>query len=94
MPFIVFPAFRLQESLRETFGGEHFWQLLRKKMDKKVRERKLIKEREDVIKAENEEKNEEYKRKMEFYEDRIAEMNIEYKKEQLQLRNKTANVRI
>ena len=94
MPFIVFPAFRLQESLRETFGGENFWQLLRKKMDKKVRERKLIKEREDVIKAENEEKNEEYKRKMEFYEDRIAEMNIEYKKEQLQLRNKTANVRI
>jgi len=48
-PFIVFPAFRLQASLRKTFGGENFWQILRKKMDKKVRERKLMKDREDII---------------------------------------------
>jgi hypothetical protein len=82
LPFIVFPAFRLQESLRETFGGENFWQVLRKKMDKKVRERKLMKEREDIIEMENVEKGEEYKRKLEFYEDRVAEMNVKYKKEQ------------
>jgi len=82
LPFIVFPAFRLQESLRETFGGENFWQVLRKKMDKKVRERKLMKDREDIIEMENVEKGEEYKRKIEFYEDRVAEMNVKYKKEQ------------
>jgi hypothetical protein len=75
LPFIVFPAFRLQSSLRETFGGDLFWINLRRKMDKKVREKKLIKEREDIIERENEEKNEEYKRKLEFFEDRIAEMN-------------------
>jgi hypothetical protein len=63
-------------------------------MDKKVRERKLIKEREDILAREIEEKNEEYKRKMQFYEDRIIDMNTKYKKEQLILRNKTANVRI
>jgi len=56
LPYIVFPAFRLQEDLRETFGGEEFWQALRKKMNKKVREAKLIKEREDIIKAEDDEK--------------------------------------
>lgn len=72
----------MQESLRETFGGENFWQVLRKKMDKKVRERKLMKEREDIIEMENVEKGEEYKRKLEFYEDRVAEMNVKYKKEQ------------
>jgi hypothetical protein len=82
LPFIVFPAFRLQESLRETFGGENFWQVLRKKMDKKVRERKLMKDREDIIEMENVEKGEEFKRKLEFYEDRVAEMNVKYKKEQ------------
>jgi len=63
-------------------------------MDKKVREKKLMKEREDIIEDENQEKNEEFKRKLEFYEARVEEMNEEYKKEQLQLRNKTANVRI
>jgi hypothetical protein len=42
--------------LRETFGGETFWQALRKKMNKKVRESKLIKEREEIIKAEDDEK--------------------------------------
>jgi hypothetical protein len=72
----------LQESLRETFGGENFWQVLRKKMDKKVRERKLMKDREDIIEMENVEKGEEFKRKLEFYEDRVAEMNVKYKKEQ------------
>ena len=56
LPYIVFPAFRLQEDLRETFGGENFWQTLRKKMNKKVRESKLIKEREEIIKAEDDEK--------------------------------------
>ena len=81
LPFIVFPAFRLQTSLRETFGGENFWQILRNKMDKKVRERKLMKEREDIIEDENVEKGEEFKRKLEFYEDRIADMNKKYKKE-------------
>ena len=72
----------MQESLRETFGGENFWQVLRKKMDKKVRERKLMKDREDIIEMENVEKGEEFKRKLEFYEDRVAEMNVKYKKEQ------------
>lgn len=56
LPYIVFPAFRLQSDLRETFGGEAFWQALRKKMNKKVRESKLIKEREEIIKAEDDEK--------------------------------------
>lgn len=82
LPFIVFPAFRLQASLRETFAGENFWQILRKKMDKKVRERKLMKDREDIIEQEINEKGEEFKRKLEFYEDRVAEMNEKYKKEQ------------
>ena len=68
--------------MRETFGGENFWQVLRKKMDKKVRERKLMKDREDIIEMENVEKGEEFKRKLEFYEDRVAEMNVKYKKEQ------------
>jgi hypothetical protein len=72
----------LQASLRETFGGENFWQILRKKMDKKVRERKLMKDREEIIEQENNEKSEEFKRKLEFYEDRVAEMNEKYKKEQ------------
>jgi hypothetical protein len=75
LPYIVFPAFRLQEDLRETFGGEAFWQALRKKMNKKVRESKLIKEREEIIKAEDDEKQEEYRRKLEFYEARILEIN-------------------
>jgi hypothetical protein len=43
LPYLVFPAFRLQSSLRETFGGEKFWVGLRKKMNKRVREQKLIK---------------------------------------------------
>jgi hypothetical protein len=50
-------------------------------MDKKVRERKLIKEREDIIQAENKEKEEEYKRKLDFYEARIQEMNQQYYKD-------------
>lgn len=44
-------------------------------MDKKVRERKLMKDREDIIEQENNEKGEEFKRKLQFYEDRVAEMN-------------------
>ena len=93
LPYIVFPAFRLQEDLRETFGGENFWQTLRKKMNKKVRESKLIKEREDIIKAEDDEKQEEYRRKLEFYEVRILEINEQYYKDQMVMRNKTAEVR-
>ena len=50
-------------------------------MDKKVRETKLMKEREDIIDHENKEKNEEFKRKHEFYENRVEEMNLQYKKE-------------
>lgn len=41
-----------------------------------------MKDREDIIDMENIEKNEEFKRKLEFYEDRVAEMNEKYKKEQ------------
>ncbi len=93
LPYITFPAFRLQSDLRETFGGEAFWQALRKKMNKKVRESKLIKEREEIIKAEDDEKQEEYKRKLEFYEARIIEINEKYYKEQMVMRNKTAEVR-
>ncbi len=51
-------------------------------MDKKVRERRMIKEREDIIEKENEEKSEEFKRKMQFYEERVKEMNEKYHKEQ------------
>jgi hypothetical protein len=44
-------------------------------MNKKVRESRLIKEREEIIKAEDDEKQEEYRRKLEFYEVRILEIN-------------------
>lgn len=90
----MFPAFRLQESLRETFGGDGFWIRLRKKLDKKIRERKLVAERELLLGKEKEKKNDEYKRKLEYYEERVRMMNEEYKREQLLVRNKTANVRI
>ncbi len=62
-------------------------------MNKKVRESKLIKEREEIIKAEDDEKQEEYRRKLEFYEARILEINEQYYKDQMVMRNKTAEVR-
>jgi hypothetical protein len=37
-PYIVFPAFRLQESLRETFGGVPFWEKIAKKLLQKIKE--------------------------------------------------------
>ena len=81
LPYIVFPAFRLQTSLRETFGGEGFWKKLRKKMDKKVKEQRLEKERQDILNEELKQKDDEYKRKMEYFEERVADMNKKYKKD-------------
>lgn len=94
LPYIVFPAFRLQESLRETFGGEQFWKVLSKKLEKKIRERKLIAERENLLVKEKDKKSDEYQRKLDYYEDRVAVMNEEYQREQVHLRSNQANVRI
>ena len=50
-------------------------------MNKKVREQKLIKKREEIIQDELKEKDEEYKRKMDFYEAHIMEYNEHYYKD-------------
>lgn len=63
-------------------------------MEKKLREKKLVEERELLLGKEKEKKNEEYDRKLQYYEERVKVMNEEYKREQLLMRNKTANVRI
>jgi hypothetical protein len=80
--------------LRETFGGEKFWKKLQHKIKEKVKERKLIAEREVILAKDKEKKDDEYDRKMAYYEERIKVYNEEYRKEQFQMRNKTANVRV
>lgn len=71
----------MQEALRETFGGEIFWKKLSKKLEEKIRERKLIAEREHLLVKEKGKKSDEYQRKLDYYEDRVAAMNEEYQRE-------------
>ena len=94
LPYIVFPAFRLQESLRETFCGVSFWEGIAKKLQKKVREEKLVIEKEKLLGKVKDKKNDVYNEKMKFYEEQIQIYNDKYEKEQIKLRSNTANVRV
>jgi len=35
LPYTVFPAFRLQNQMKEMFGGYFFWNKCKKRFDKK-----------------------------------------------------------
>ena len=35
LPYIAFPAFRLQDEMRESWGGYRFWRKAKVKLDKK-----------------------------------------------------------
>jgi hypothetical protein len=60
MQYIVFPAFRLQQEMREVFGGVRFWRKCKVKLDKKEQERKMIMEREKFFERTKKKKEIEY----------------------------------
>lgn len=51
------------------------------KLAEKVKERKLIAEREALLDREKDKKSDEYKRKLDYYEEQVRVMNEEYQRE-------------
>jgi hypothetical protein len=60
VPYIVFPAFRLQASMKEVFAGNRFWKKCKVKLEKKELEKKIIAEREKFLERNKRKKELEY----------------------------------
>lgn len=76
------------------FGGFRFWNKCKKRLDKKEQERKMMLEREKFFERTKKKKELEYLDKMDFYEKKVAQMNVQYYARQKKLRDKMAHVRI
>ncbi|CDW80386.1 ef hand family protein [Stylonychia lemnae] len=94
LPYTVFPSFRLQGEMRETFGGGRFWRKCKIRLDKKEQERKMMVEREKFFEKSKSKKEIDYQDKLEFYEAKVKEMNQAYYKRQKMLRDKMSLVRV
>lgn len=79
-PYLVFPAFRLQSSMKECFGGFSFWRKCKVKLEKKELERKMQAERDKFFERNKKKKEAEYAEKLEYYEEKVKELNTEYRK--------------
>jgi len=75
IPYLVFPAFRLQSQMQEIFCGKSFWRKLKFKMEKKEQEKKLLAERERFFERTKKKREAEYLEKMDFFEMKIKELN-------------------
>ena len=93
LPYTVFPAFRLQSQMKEMFGGYFFWNKCKKRFDKKEQERKMILEREKFFERTKKKKDLEYNDKLDFYEQKVRQMNLVYYAKQKKLRHRMAFVR-
>lgn len=72
LPYTVFPAFRLQSSMKEMFGGFSFWTKCKKRMEKKDQERKMMAEREKFFERSKKKREHEYLDKIDFYDRKVA----------------------
>eukprot|EP00347_Sterkiella_histriomuscorum_P006285 403353352 len=94
LPYTIFPSFRLQSEMRETFGGNRFWRKCKVRLDKKEQEKKMMIEREKFFEKSKKKKEEEYQDKLEFYEAKVGEMNQAYYIRMKKMRDKMNLVRI
>lgn len=65
VPYLIFPAFRLQEEIKEAIVGFRFWRRIRKRVEARQAERKKIEDKRK-IRQRQKQKEEEIKKEREF----------------------------
>jgi len=94
VPYVGFPAFRLQYTMREKFGGSDVWnrakQLLESKeaYDNLMAERNRLKKRQDMLKAVD------LAGKLKYFHDQKEVFMVHYNRKNELLRNPTRQIRI
>ena len=93
-PYVVFPAFRLQEELREMFGGVKLWVNAQKKIEEQEANVKIQQLKEQFMKRKIQKQAEEYAFYISKFEKYLKRYNDKYYEKELLLRKNQRYVRI
>lgn len=80
VPYFSYPAFRLQEQMREYFGGFALWANSKAKIEEEEKEQKVKKLKDQFLKRKQDREREIYEKLLATYELKIAAYNKQYYK--------------
>lgn len=75
VPYFSYPAFRLQEQMKEYFGGFKLWANSKRKIEEEEKEAKVKKLKDQFLKRKQDREKENYDKLLESYEVHLAAYN-------------------
>lgn len=80
VPYLVFPAFRLQDQIQEKFGGTKLWKKCQQKIDEQEKLDKIEEFKSQFMRRKLAQIEQEYQLRLEYYKEQIKIYNEAYYK--------------
>ena len=94
VPFLLFPAVRLQQTMREKFGGTNLWGKVQKLLNQTIQFNKDLEQRTKFNQHKELQKEKELEFKLKMYGERSEDWLKDYKLQQDKLRHPLRQVRV